>query len=80
VYAREASGVTEPLLTARELGKLLGLSTATVLDWFEAGKLPGFKLGGGSAAPVRFRASEAEAWLERCRRGPQVGDRPQALS
>lgn len=50
----------ERLLTARELAELLGLSSSTVLDWFEAGRLPGFKLG----RVVRFRASEVEAWLE----------------
>jgi excisionase family DNA binding protein len=52
--------VIERLLTAREVGELIGLSTATVLDWWEAGRLPGYKLG----RAVRFRASEVEAWLE----------------
>ena len=61
--------MTERLLTARELGELLALSAATVLDHFEAGKLPGFKLPTG---PVRFRESEVLAWLEECRRGPSV--------
>lgn len=62
--------VTERLLTARELGELLGLSSATVLDWWEAGKLPGFRLGGGSRGPVRFRRSEIEGQLETWRSGP----------
>jgi excisionase family DNA binding protein len=62
--------VNEPLLTAREVAEILGLSPATVLDKFEAGELPGFKLGGGRAAPVRFRSSELEGWIEACRRGP----------
>ncbi len=61
--------MTERLLTARELADLLGLSPATVLDWFEAGRLPGFKLGGRA---VRFRPSEVERWLEQQRRGPVV--------
>jgi excisionase family DNA binding protein len=61
--------VTERLLTARELGELLGLAPATVLDWHEAGKLPSFKIG----TAVRFRASEVEAWLEQHRCGPCVG-------
>jgi len=60
-------------LTARELAELLGLSPATVLDWFEAGKLPGFKLGGRA---VRFRESEVLAWLEQSRRGPAPCGRP----
>jgi excisionase family DNA binding protein len=65
--------VTERLLTARELGELLGLSTGTVLDRFERGDLPGFRLYGGKVgAPVRFRWSEVEAWLEGGRVGPLV--------
>jgi predicted DNA-binding transcriptional regulator AlpA len=62
----------ERLLTARELGELLGMKTAWVLDRWEAGEIPGFKIGQGRAAPVRFRASEIEAWLQTCRRGPSV--------
>ena len=50
----------ERLLTSRELGDLLGFSTAWVQDRFEAGDLPGFRISGR----LRFRASEVEAWLE----------------
>ena len=50
--------MTERLVSARELAGLLGLSTATVLDWFEADRLPGFKLGGRA---VRFLAERAGA-------------------
>jgi excisionase family DNA binding protein len=57
----------ERLITSRELADVLGVAPATVLDWFEAGRLPGFKLGGRA---VRFRESEVLAWLEECRRGP----------
>jgi excisionase family DNA binding protein len=67
---RAVGDVTERLLTARELAELLGLSPGTVLDWHEAGRIPSFKLGPGVGGPVRFRASEVEAWLEECRRGP----------
>ena len=56
VPAMEARG--EP--AAAELGEHLALSTSTVLDWFEAGRLPGFKLG----RVVRFRESEVVDWLE----------------
>jgi predicted DNA-binding transcriptional regulator AlpA len=60
----------ERLLTARELGELLGLSTGTILDRFERGDLPGFRLYGGRVgAPVRFRWSEVEAMLETGRCG-----------
>ena len=52
------------LLNAAQLAEYLGLSRATVLDWFEAGRLPGFRLGGRRGGPVRFRLSEVEAMLE----------------
>lgn len=66
---------TERLLTAHELGELLGLSTGTVLDRFERGDLPGFRLDRGRiGAPVRFRWSEVEAWLEEGRCGPPPSD------
>jgi excisionase family DNA binding protein len=61
--------VSDRLLTAADLAERLALSTSTVLDWFEAGKLPGFKLG----RVVRFRESEVLAWLERHRVGPGAG-------
>lgn len=52
------------LLTAAELGELLGLSSSTVLDRFQAGDLPGFRLFGRKGGPVRFRLAEIEAALE----------------
>ena len=55
----------EPLLNARQLADLLGFSPATIQDWSEAGRIPGFRVGGR----LRFRASEVEAWLERQRVG-----------
>jgi predicted DNA-binding transcriptional regulator AlpA len=67
--------VTERLLTARELGELLGLSTATVLDRFQHGDLPGFRLFGRKGGPVRFRLSEIEALLVGWRvNGPGVAE------
>lgn len=53
--------MTDRLLRAREVAELLGLAPATVLDWFESGRLPGFKL---SSRAVRFRESELVDWLE----------------
>jgi excisionase family DNA binding protein len=50
----------EQLLTAREIGALLGFSSSTVQDWAEAGKIPGFRVGGR----LRFRETEVLAWLE----------------
>lgn len=61
------------LLTAAELGELLGLATATVLDRFERGDLPGFRLFGRKGGPVRFRLSEIEAALEGWRVGEAGG-------
>jgi excisionase family DNA binding protein len=68
----------ERLLTARELADILGVKPATVLDWFEAGRLPGFRLGGRFGSPVRFRWSEVEAWLEEHRRGALAARRASA--
>ena len=52
--------MTERLLTARELGELLGFAAGTIVNWAEQGALPCFKLGGR----LRFRESEVESWLE----------------
>jgi excisionase family DNA binding protein len=60
------AGGGDRLLTAAELGDYLGLSASTVLDRWQAGDLPGFKLW-GRRGPVRFRASDIEAFLEGCR-------------
>jgi hypothetical protein len=62
--------VSDRLLTARELGEHLGLSPTTVLDRFERGDLPGFRLFGRKGGPVRFRLSEVEAVLDGWRVGP----------
>jgi excisionase family DNA binding protein len=66
--------VSERLLTARELGEYLGLSADTVLDRWERGDLPGYRLFGRKGGPVRFRVSEIEAALDLWRvNGPAVG-------
>jgi len=70
----------EHLLTARDLADILSLSTGTVLDRFERGDLPGFRLGGRVGCPVRFRWSEVEAWLEDGRSGPAPSARLEAVS
>ena len=56
--------MSEPLLKARDVADLLGLEVGTVLDYFERGELPGFRIGGRVGRPVRFRLSEIEEWLE----------------
>lgn len=58
-----------PLLTARELAELFGVSAATVIDWAEAGRLPGFRIGGTKGGRLRFRESEVLAVLEQWRFG-----------
>jgi excisionase family DNA binding protein len=57
--------VSDHLRTARELGAYLGVSPATILDWWEAGKIPGFKFG----RAVRFDLDEVLA----VGRGPGAG-------
>ncbi|MFQ5426006.1 MAG: hypothetical protein ACE5EV_02885, partial [Gaiellales bacterium] len=56
----------------------LGFSHNWVLDQWEAGKLPGFRIGDRKGAPVRFRLSEIEEFLDTKREGPRMspGDRP----
>jgi excisionase family DNA binding protein len=61
--------VSERLLTAAELGELLNLSTSTVLDRWERGDLPGYRLFGRRGGPVRFRMSEIEELLTSWRAG-----------
>ncbi len=53
--------MSDRLLRARDVADLLDVSPSTILDWWEAGKLPGFRL---SSRAVRFRESEVLAWLE----------------
>jgi excisionase family DNA binding protein len=64
--------VSDRLLTAAEVADYLGLSPATILDRWERGDLPGFRLFGRKGGPVRFRLSELEALLEEWRRGPSL--------
>lgn len=59
----------ERLLKAREVAEMLDVSVATVLDHFEAGDLPGFRLYGRRGGPVRFRPSDIEATLASWRHG-----------
>jgi excisionase family DNA binding protein len=58
--------VSGRLLTAREVGERLGLSTETVLRRYRRGELPGFRLASNC---LRFDADELAAWLEDRRGG-----------
>lgn len=59
-----SAAAAERLLRARDVAELLDVSADTVLDWFEQGRLPGFRLTGRVGSPVRFRESEVLAALE----------------
>jgi excisionase family DNA binding protein len=59
----------EALLTVQEVARLLNVKASWVLDRWQAGELPGFRLG-LQRGPVRFRQSEIVKWLEYRRRGP----------
>jgi excisionase family DNA binding protein len=52
--------VSGPLLTARQVGELLGISPRTVLAWTRRGELPAVKLPSGA---VRYRPDELNRWL-----------------
>jgi excisionase family DNA binding protein len=52
--------MTSPLLTAREVADLLGVSTETVLRYVRRGDLPAIRLPGGA---IRFRADDLDAWV-----------------
>jgi excisionase family DNA binding protein len=52
--------VTGPLLTARQVADLLGVSAETILRWVRRGQLPAIRLPGGA---IRIREDEIDAWL-----------------
>jgi excisionase family DNA binding protein len=53
--------VTARLLTAREVGEMVGMSSETILRWNRRGELPAVRLPGGA---IRFREDALAAWLE----------------
>lgn len=52
--------MTERLMTARQVGDVLGFSAETILRWYRAGKLPGVKTPGGA---LRFHPAAIEATI-----------------
>jgi excisionase family DNA binding protein len=52
--------VSGRLLTAREVADRVAVSPETVLRWWRAGELPGFRLASNC---LRFSEDEVEAWL-----------------
>ncbi len=55
------SVMTGRLLSAREVGETIGVHPETVLRWWRAGQLPGYRLANGI---LRFSEQEIDAWLE----------------
>ena len=47
--------MSEPLLTARQVAELLGVSAETVLRWTRRGELPAIRLPSGA---IRYRPDE----------------------
>ena len=54
-------------MKARDVAQILDLEYSTVLDYFQWGDLPGYRLRGRKGGAVRFRPCEIQAWLESCR-------------
>ena len=61
-----------PLLTARDVAELLGVSAETVLRYVRRGELPAIRLPGGA---IRFQPDDLDAWLA----GRAVGSPPATL-
>lgn len=53
----------ERMLTAAELGELLGFAAGTILDWYEADRIPGHRFG-NKGGRVRFLYSEIATRLD----------------
>lgn len=64
------TGVTDRLLTARELAEHLSISTGALLRWTRAGKVPHVKLPSGA---VRYRPDAIAAWLDESEQGAAGG-------
>lgn len=52
--------MSAPMLTAREVAELLGVSAETILRWYRRGEIPAVKLPGGA---IRFREDVLDAWI-----------------
>lgn len=68
--------MTGPLLTARELAELLGVSTGALLRWTRRGEVPAVKLPSGA---VRYQPDAIAAWLDELQMGAageEVVDQP----
>jgi hypothetical protein len=57
------------MLKPRDVAAIFGVELDTVLDWWQAGDLPGFRLRGRKGGPVRFWEDEILECLESWRGG-----------
>jgi hypothetical protein len=67
----EGGRVTEPLRTAAQLAAHFGVKAGTILDWYEAGKIPPeavVRLGGTPRGRLRFKLDVIEeTWSTSCK-------------
>jgi excisionase family DNA binding protein len=57
---RSQDGMRSPLLTARAVAEVLGVSTETILRWVRRGELPAIRLPSGA---LRFPLATLDEWL-----------------
>lgn len=58
----------EPLISAAETGRLLGIHPVTVLRWAREGRVPHMRLG----RRIKFRVSDLNSWSGRLYTGNAV--------
>jgi excisionase family DNA binding protein len=63
--------MTGPLLTTRQVAKILGVSPETVLRRFRNGQIPAFRIATNA---LRFDELEIRTWLEDRREQPARED------
>jgi len=59
------------LLNITDASEYLGIKVSTLYSWTESGLLPHYKLG----RLVKFKMSDIEEWLEKCKREPDDVDK-----
>ena len=62
------------LLTARQVGDMLGVSAETVLRWTRRGELHGIRMPGTERGRLRYRPEDVDAWLNARKTSGHAGD------
>lgn len=62
----------EPLLTVQEVAELFGIGVAQVRILARRREIASYRLGAGPKARRRFRPSDIEEYLKKCRQDPMV--------